>query len=245
MNERLRASGLNVQGVADGSKYAAWLPGCRSVLVFASGGSGLWEALLAACRTDPQRWSGEDHPLDAFVRDEVRAADPDPPPSRRWVFCGALEEKQPDFRTLAWEAGLGHPSKLGLLLHPVYGPWLGLRAACFTTDSVAPTGPLPGPAPCDGCPAPCVTACLGNAMSSERGWDVRACASFHETSRACHRDCASRVACPVGEAHRYGELERLYHNNRVVGRPAVAAFLGIEADDRRQGAGPHWALWKG
>ena len=243
MNERLRALGLDVQGVADGTRYDAWLPGCHSVLVYASGGTALWEALLSACRADPRRWSDEEHPLDAFVRAEVTALDPDPPSSRRWIFCGALEEKQPDFRTLAYEAGLGFPSKLGLLLHPVHGPWLGLRAACFTTDRIAPTGPLPGRGPCDGCPAPCVSACLGNAMSFERGWDVGACASFHEASRACHRDCASRVACPVGEAHRYGELERLYHNNRVVGRPAVAAFLGIE--DEKLGVGPQWALWKG
>ena len=81
-------------------------------------------------------------------------------------------------------------------------------------------------------------------MSFDRGWDVGACASFHEASPACHRDCASRVACPVGEPHRYGDLERLYHNNRVLGRPAVAAALGIEGDTRR-GVGPHWALWKG
>ncbi len=242
MNERLRAFGLDVQGVADGTKYDAWLPGCRSVIVFASGGSALWEALLAACRIDPRRWSAQEHPLDAFVRAEVTAIDPLPPPSRRWVFCGALDEEQPDFRTLAWEAGLGYPSKLGLLLHPVYGPWLGLRAACFTTERIAPTGPLPEVGPCEGCPAPCVDACPGSAMSRQRGWDVRACSGFHEASPICHRDCASRVACPVGEQHRYGELQRLYHNNRVLGRPAVASFLGIEDD--KVGVGPRWALWK-
>src|SRR5204863_5189465 len=86
MNERLRALGLNVQGVADGSKYEAWLPGCRSVIVFASGGSVLWEALLAACRVSLRRWADEDHPLDAFVGAEVLAADADPPRTSRWVL---------------------------------------------------------------------------------------------------------------------------------------------------------------
>jgi hypothetical protein len=243
MNERLRALGLDVQGVADGRKYEPWLAGCRSVIVFGSGGTALWDALLAACRHDPRRWSDEEHPLDAFVRAEVLAIDPDPPASRRWIFCGALDPEQPDFRTLAWEAGLGHASKLGLLLHPVFGPWLGLRAACFTTEVLEPTGPLAGPAPCEGCPAPCVDACPGGAMSRERGWDVRVCSGFHETSPVCHRDCASRAACPVGERHRYGELERLYHNNRVLGRPAVAVALGIA--DSKPGIGPQWARWKG
>jgi hypothetical protein len=243
MNERLRALGLDVQGVADGSGYESWLPGCRSVVVYGSGGSTLWESMLAACRVDPRRWSDEQHPLDAFVRTEVRAIDPHPPASRRWVFCGALDAEQPDFRTLAHRAGLGYASKLGLLLHPEFGPWLGLRAACFTTEVLPPTGPLEGPCPCDGCPAPCVDACPGGAMSRERGWDVRACSSFHEASHVCHRDCASRMACPVGANQRYGELERLYHNNRVAGRPAVAAALGI--DDSKPGIGPQWAAWKG
>ena len=41
----LAAQGLGVQGVADGAPYQHLLEGCTSVLVFASGGTGLLRQL--------------------------------------------------------------------------------------------------------------------------------------------------------------------------------------------------------
>lgn len=242
--DALHGLGLNAVGVADGSDYERFLPGCRSVVVLGSGGPALWEALLEAVRAEAEIWTAQQHPLDAWVKGAVQVLDPDPPPQeRRWVFCGALDKVQPDFRHLAEAAGLGWKSKLGVLLHPEYGPWLGLRAACFTTEVLPVSARPSGPSPCEACPAPCVDACPTDAMSRSEGWDVGRCAAFHTESPRCHRRCDARGACPVGVEHRYSDLERLYHTNRVLGRPAVAHALGF--DDPHEGVGPAWARWAG
>jgi hypothetical protein len=239
----LAAAGLNAWGVADGARHQAVLPGCRSVLVFGNGGTRLWDRFLDELRRDPRRLGDEEHPLDAFVRRALDRADPDPPPSRRWIRCAADEPEPVDFRTLGLEAGLGWPSMLGLALHPTFGPWLAFRAACFTTEPLPASGPLGGPGPCDGCAAPCVSACPARAVERAGGWNVRVCAAWNVRTDVCASSCASRVACPVGEAHRYSALERQYHYDRKTGRRALAASLGVA--DARTGVGPHWKDWIG
>jgi hypothetical protein len=239
---RLADIGVSAVGVAVGEPWSAWLPGCRSAIVFGSGGRALWDALVSAIALDASWLTATNHPVDDFVRDALVAADPDPPPTRRWVRCADDVLDAPDFRALAFQAGLGHRSKLGLLLHREFGPWLGLRAVCFATDAIPPTGPLSGPSPCEGCAAPCIAACPGGAMSA-RGWDVAACSRFHVESPVCRGPCASRDACPVGAAHRYSPLQHRYHADRTSGRKALAAELGII--DAGSTPDPQWAGWVG
>ncbi|MFT5686863.1 MAG: ferredoxin, partial [Myxococcota bacterium] len=241
--DEIRASlgkaGLNVFGVADGRGLDHILPGCRSVVVFASGGTALWEAMCVNLSAHPAHLTDEDHPLDAFVARSIAAADPTPPASRRWVRCAAQPEAFVDFRPLAHGAGMGWTSRLGLLLHPEFGPWLGLRAACFTTEALPVSGPVSGENPCDACPGHCASACPGGVLS-EGPLNIRQCAAFHLTSDACHGRCHARLACPVGARHRHGTLQHHYHNERIDGRGLLAEALGI-TDDARSGVGPHWA----
>jgi epoxyqueuosine reductase len=241
MNEirfALATIGVGLWGVADGAPWAELLPGCRSVIVFGNGGVGLWDSMVAAIRAEPSRLTASDHPLDDHVRCTIEAADPRPE-GRRWVRCAADETTLVDFRTLALEAGLGWPSRLGLLIDDEHGPWMALRAACFTTEQLAPT-PRFGDGPCEGCPAPCVDACPGEALPGGR-WDPSACAGFHFTSELCRGTCAARIACPVGAPHAYGALQLRYHSWREAGRAGLADELGI--DD--PGAAPDlaWASW--
>jgi len=240
--------GLNAWGVADGSSYEQVLPGCRSVVVIGSGGTRLWEAFRADLQAHPAHLSEEAHPLDAYVARTLCSLDPEPGQDRRWIRCAADEPDPVDFRPLAREAGLGWRSMLGLLIHPEFGPWLGIRAACFTTEQLTPTGPLPGEGPCPDCHAPCITACPGEAMSRPPGvlgdlggWDVATCSTFHQVSDRCATTCHSRVACPEGFDHRYGEMQRRYHYNRKIGRKEMGLALGIE--DAREGLGPFWGEW--
>src|SRR6185503_10580220 len=44
--EALRSIGLNAVGVVDGREHAELLPRCRSIIIFASGGSALWDAFV-------------------------------------------------------------------------------------------------------------------------------------------------------------------------------------------------------
>lgn len=232
--EALGAIGLNAWGVAPGAGHEELLPGCQSVLVFGSGGPALWRAFVADLREHPEHLSEEDHPLDAFVR---RAVDRlDLPPGTRVVRAAGDETTFVDFRPLALAAGLGWHSRLGLLMHPEFGPWLGLRVAIFTTSALEPTGALAGEGPCAGCPAPCASACPADAVGVP--FDIRACGRFHHTSDRCARTCHAREACPEGAAHRYPQEAVHYHYDRRSGRRRLADRLGIE--DRRVGDGPFW-----
>ena len=234
--------GLNAIGVASGADYQNVLPGCRSVLVFGNGGGALWDAFVADLRAHPAHLADEAHPLDSFVQRAIAHADPRPPASRRWIRCSADEPDPVDFRTLALRAGLGWTSALGLLLHPEYGTWLGLRAACFTTEALPLTPALAGDGPCPSCAAPCASACPATAIR-DGVWQVGLCARWNTETDDCVTACAARVACPAGETHRYSALERHYHQDRKTGRRALAASLGIA--DRGEGIGPHWDLWAG
>jgi ubiquinone biosynthesis protein len=113
---------------------------------------------------------------------------------RRWVRCADDVPDAPDFRALARAAGLGWASRLGLLLHPTFGPWIGLRAAVFVPERLAAT-PLSGPSPCADCPAPCVAACPAAAIVDT--WDAARCLPWQAARDTCHGGCLARSACPA------------------------------------------------
>ena len=228
--EELGAIGLNAWGVAHSSE----LEGYRSAAVFGSGGGALWAAFEEDLRANPRHLSDEDHPLDAFVRRAVSRLEL--PAQCRVVRAAGDETTFVDFRPLALAAGLGWHSKLGLLMHPEHGPWMGLRVAIFTTEVLEVTGALEGEGPCAGCPAPCSAACPVDAPGIP--FDIKACGRFHHTSDDCKHTCHARSACPEGAAHRYPEAAIRYHYDRRSGRKELADRLGIE--DRREGSGPYW-----
>ena len=184
----------------------------------------------------------EQHPLDAFV---VRAADRASKTlsgvPHRWFFASAESDVHLDFRTLAVRAGIGVPSRLGLVIDQEYGPWLGLRAACMVPVALPETRAQSDL--CDGCASPCISACPGSALEGGR-WSVDVCASFHRASDTCSTRCDARSACPVGQSHRYTEAQARYHYNREIGRAELSQALGIE-DEIYKGLGPSWAEWSG
>ncbi|MDP2310754.1 MAG: hypothetical protein Q8P18_32350 [Pseudomonadota bacterium] len=256
--ERLAAAllpaGLNLWGVAGAAAWDAQMsparrtdalsPGARSILVFGNGGGALWDAMLADLRRDPRGLTEEQHPIDAFVARAVAAADPVLGNARRrWFWASAEADLHIDFRLLAGMAGMGVQSRLGLLIHPAWGTWIGLRAACFV-DAELPVSPPASVDPCEGCPAPCVSQCVGAAFVGGR-WDVDACARFHREADPCERSCASRLACPVGADRRYSQEHYGYHAHRASGRAWLREHLGIPPGaDRYEGVGPHWGDWR-
>jgi hypothetical protein len=250
----LAVLGLNLHGVVDAERYddlvgkdrrsSTLFPGTKSVWVIGSGGATLWEGFLAALHEDPTRLYTQPHPFDAHVRRCVATADPSLGGSpHRWFHATADADVHLDFRVLAQLAGLGSESRLGLLIHPEFGPWLGLRAACFLTEYVPETGSMEFD-PCPPCDAPCVSACPANALGAGR-WDVDICGGFHVTDTDCDSTCHARLACPVGTVHRYPEAERVYHYNRAKGRVWLREQLGLSADvDGFEGSGPYWESWR-
>lgn len=224
-----RQIGLNLVGVAPGESWQNVLPDCQSVVVYGSGGRQLWESFLADLGKNHEHLINEPHPLDAFIQRALHQIDPHPPPSRCWVRCAANEQTFADFRLLGHQAGFGRQSKLGLLMNSEFGPWFGLRLACFTLDDLEPTGPLTGESPCETCDAPCITACPADAISATDGWDLKTCATFHDISEQCRHTCHSREACPEGKQHMYSKFQRHYHYDHKSGRMALGQYLGISS----------------
>ena len=163
--------GLNVIGIADGSPYQSLLPSCRSVIVFASGGSALWDSFIKDIERHPAHLRDHQHPFDDFVHRAIQSADPSPQPSRRWIRCAAEPEVFLDFRPLAHAAGLGTQSTMGLLIHPQYGLWVGLRAALLTTEPLSISSTIPV-SPCDACESkPCIAACPAGAVRPNQNFN--------------------------------------------------------------------------
>ena len=246
----LKPFGLNHYGVVSVHAYdqharpslrsQVLSPGSRSIVVFASAGPSLWTAFLSDLAKDSGHLTEEEHPLDAFVarglHSASRSLDGHP---HRWCTASAEADVHIDFRTLAIHAGLGSASRLGLVIHPTFGPWMGLRAACFVPD-IIPVSPIITDV-CSGCAGPCASACPGGAFVGGM-WDVGICASFHQGDSPCAQRCDARMACPVGSEQRYSALERLYHYDREAGRRALAEHIGITGDTH-VGIGPHWGDW--
>lgn len=248
----LAPDGLNLVGVISVAEWdaaappvrqsSAVAPGAKSIIVVGNGGPRMWRAMGEAIEADAGVLVDQPHPVDAFARARVLAAGSVfAACSPKWFWAAADATVHLDFRMLAQMAGFGTVGRLGLVMHPTYGPWLGLRAACFVTIELEPTRAA-GAHPCDGCSAPCVSACPGGAFSTGN-WAVDACTSFKAASTRCADTCYSRLACPAGVAERY-EVEAItYHANRAKGRAALREKYGIK-EDRFDGVGPHWHDWR-
>ncbi len=230
--------GLNIFGIADGKPYQDILKGCQSVIVIANGGSQMWNRFINEIRKTPHLLTKEEHPLDSWLQKNFEKADPKPPPSRRWIRCAANDQFI-DFRPLSLQAGLGHHSHLGLIIHPKYGLWISLRAAIFTTEYFKPTE-LNTDNPCDSCIKLCAKHCPGNAFD-ENGWLISHCASFHQTSSICEISCSSRLSCPIGEDYKHSSLAHHYHSNPRSGRQAICNYLDIL--DQEAGQEQAWKNW--
>lgn len=208
----LRGTPFDVVGVVDGAAFDALLAGCRSVLLVGNGGPAMFQAFDEALRREPGRYASP-HPLDAWVAETLTPRLGGP--GRRVVWCAATEQVFLDFRRLALAAGLGWSSRLGLVLHPRYGPWWALRAAVLTTERWVPSAPLSGPGPCEGCPAPCQGACVGEAFRPAR--DIARCVQAMDGP--CRAGCASRRACPVGAAWAYPARAEAWHQHPDARKP--------------------------
>jgi methylmalonic aciduria homocystinuria type C protein len=108
-----------------------------------------------------------------------------------------IPEYLPIQRT-AEQAGLARLSRTHLSIHPVYGPWIGLRALATFEMEGPPTPPLPAD-PCEGCATRCQAAL--DAAVAARDWRLW---------------LAVRDACNVGRDWRYSEDQIAYHYTKML-----------------------------
>ncbi len=176
----------------------------------------LWPPFIAALRaqrallfdTDPiDRYTVEQ--LEPVLR-QLEATE------MRWAHD--LPPRRIAIQRLAHVAGLAYLSPTNLSVHPVYGPWIALRAvAVFDTDG--PPGPPPQLAdPCRDCAQSCVPLLQRAVRATPNAGIVPGAIAATWPLWLAVRD-----ACPVGRAHRYGDEQIDYHyrNDRSVLRRAV------------------------
>ncbi len=223
----LEAGGLNVAGVLSPQRYdslvpVGWrstllLPSARHVVVLGSGGPEFFHAAMA------ESAPGAPHPLDQFAENLVeRAADHLRGAGaatrtlyyyeRRRANAAAEKADFADFVALARACGLGAGSRLGLLLHPRFGPWFAIRALImteFALDSPASDWPACSD-PCDGCAAPCASTCHGAALAGQ-SFDVARCSEARRSNAACLDRCDARLACRLGRDYAHDPVELAYH----------------------------------
>lgn len=226
LDSALEAHGFNLVGVlaverydelvAPGWRSAEILPTARSAVMLCCGGPDFFRA----ARRSPEWRTGAD-PVDRFARRWVEFQ------CAQWSAAGfdtrgflSVDQRESggsscfaDFGSLAAACGVGVPSRLGILLHPRFGPWVSIRGLLLTERSCPPTACLDW-SPCLACPAPCANACLSDRVVLSSGFDVEACFATKSSTPACRSSCAARRACVYGLDQAYDlEAETHYTEN--------------------------------
>ncbi|SOB94781.1 ferredoxin [Rhodobacter maris] len=189
--EALDAARLFVAGIAH--------DGAETVILLAPEEPGFWAHVTA----QPEFEDGAADPLDRWSKRVIgrmaaqaggRALFPsDGPPF-------------PPFYRWAIESGQAFAAPTRLLVHRRMGLQVSLRGALLLPGHLPQ--PVPGPSPCEGCPAPCTETCPAGAMTAT-GYDVPACRSFLNTEAGANclsLGCLARQACPLSRS--YGRLEQ-------------------------------------
>jgi hypothetical protein len=199
--------------VAPALRLASLLPGARGALVVGSAGPAFFEGFTRARAAAPEDL-GRD-PLDRYTRALVTQAArlALEPLGVVHVECFPFLGEAPGgvvipFQRLGRAAGLAASSPLGLQIHPLYGAWWAYRAL-VVLDAELPSG-APLSDGCEGCPAPCVTACPAAAVL-RAGFVVPVCHGHRLASAPCHLSCAARLACIRGPEHRYSDEQLAFH----------------------------------
>ena len=127
------------------------------------------------------------------------------------------------FQRWCRQAGITHPSPLGLDIHGEFGLWWAVRAALLLPDRLDLPARPSAASPCQTCPdRPCLSACPVSAFSDD-GYDVSACVDH--LAQPAGGDCMSlgcqaRRACPIGIPYRHGPDQARFH---------MTAFLSARA----------------
>ena len=193
----------------------------RSIVVIGNGGGDFWRAFSAFADRNPG-WRDRANPLDDFTRElierEVLPAVRESGARYLTVYPFMHDGPTLNFIELAKLAGLGGPSIIGVVLNPIYGPWIAFRAALIIDVDLDLPGAAIGFDPCPGCvPRSCIAACPAAAVSFPAGWDIPKCLTHRvEVEADCAPRCHARVGCVIGPEHRYPDDELAYHQRRAL-----------------------------
>jgi hypothetical protein len=220
----LARAGLNLVGTLTPDEYdrlvpevwslARVAPASQGVLVVGNAGRALWPLFRASPEARLRR-----DPLDRYTERVLReVAGMLPQPASVALYRERRDQQYLPLVRLAERAGFGSPGRVGVLLHPVYGPWISIRGVLFAGFRVPFRKPEPFD-PCTGCPAPCAVVCHGQVIGP-RGVDVEGCFRTKLLERACRAACDARSACVLGPEHAFAP-EQIAHHSRIRWRPST------------------------
>lgn len=200
---------LSIPGFPDGA-YAAVIGNTR----------GMWETFVEAIRRDPGRLEQSD-PLDTWVEEQVRSALRPVAIDYRilWGHEPSTSGAYPPLQQYAERAGLASVSETQLSVHPLYGPWIALRAAVVFDTPGPPGRPPARPSVCESCDAACRDA-LQRALRATEGGEVDGVREAWE----CWVEV--RDACSAGADYRYSDEQIRYHYRKE--RSILARAAGLE-----------------
>jgi hypothetical protein len=190
----------------------------KSIVLVGHGGRELWSKL--AKPLDSSR-----HPIDQYTRDQILLFNDE------FLHDADLQLLYPHpkwnvpLQKLGRALNVARPSKLGLDIHPRFGPWFAYRAAFLTSVELPPTHLPDHRSACETCAAqPCVAQCPSGAVRPE-AFRLTSCVDFRlSSSSACLDRCLSRLACPVGREHQYSLEQLQYHMLRPAHLRRLASY---------------------
>jgi hypothetical protein len=195
-------------------------PQCRSIVVIGNGGGAFWQVFKDYAADNPG-WFERDNPLDDFTREvvEKEIVLPVRNTDARCITVYPFGSGSTlNFMQLAMLAGLAGPSIIGVVVHPVFGPWIAFRAALLLDREINHPGDAIDFDPCPTCKTrSCINACPAAAVSFPMGWDIPKCLTHRvEAHPDCADGCHARVACVLGPDECYPHDELAYHQMRAL-----------------------------
>ena len=178
--------------------------GTRTIILLGPAEPGFWAHLTAG----PEWRDGAPDPVDRWSARVIGAMAQALDGQALFPFGG------PPWHPIhAWaiRTGRAWESPVRLLVHDRAGLFASYRGALALREAVVL--PEPGPSPCEGCPAPCLTACPVAALTGA-GYDLPRCHAYLSTppgQECMDGGCQVRRACPVSRT--YGRLpaQSAYH----------------------------------
>ena len=203
LTARLEAERLEILGgfaVEPGEE--GFPAGTRTLLLLGPREPGFWAHLTA----QPE-WGGPD-PVDRWSRRVIGRIACDLGAKALFPFGGPPWHP---FYRWALRTGRVWDSPVRLLVHAGQGLMVSFRGALALKEAV----PVPPPVvrPCDGCPAPCLTACPAGALTGA-GYDLPVCHAFLDQAagaKCMTGGCLVRRACPVSQSYARLPEQSAYH----------------------------------
>lgn len=177
----LAAAGLDLAHTFD-TRAADWLAGRERLGILIANTRALWPHVRAARLANP---------VDDYVEQTIERGFPG---ARVYYSHRHYDGAFLPFQKLAVAVGLGALSDGGLVIHPVYGPWIALRAVIVLDGDPVTRAPIAKP-------CVCTEACGIALRRALDGGDWRAW-------------LAVRDSCTLRE-HRYSDEQVRYHYTKV------------------------------